>query len=168
MSNKFDTYINRVLGSEGNYSFNSKDPGGETKFGISKRSYPALDIKNLTREQAIEIYRRDFWQASRADVLPDALAFQSLDAAVNHGPSRAIKLLQASIGAVQDGAWGPASQRALDAQLAVQNEKSVLLLFMAARLEFWAATKDVQWDEFGRGWVNRGAADLRFAALDLA
>jgi lysozyme family protein len=164
MSNKFDAFINRVLGHEGNYTFNAKDPGGETKFGISKRSYPNVDIKNLTREQAIEIYRRDFWGASHADELPDALAFQALDAAVNHGPTRAIKFLQSAIGAVPDGIWGTASRAALQLQPA----QCVLLLFMAARFEFWAATPDAQWHEFGRGWVNRGAADLRFAALDLA
>ena len=62
MSSSFDLAIPIVLENEGGYVNDPADPGGETKYGISKRSYPALDIKNLTVEQATAIYLRDFWQ----------------------------------------------------------------------------------------------------------
>uniref|UniRef100_UPI0039E582BF glycosyl hydrolase 108 family protein n=1 Tax=Klebsiella pneumoniae TaxID=573 RepID=UPI0039E582BF len=57
----FDDLIGRVLGHEGGYVNDPRDPGGETQFGISKRAYPNVDIKGLTRETAISIYKRDFW-----------------------------------------------------------------------------------------------------------
>jgi lysozyme family protein len=58
---EFLTAVERVLADEGGYVCNPSDPGGETNFGITKRSYPDLDIKGLTREDAIAIYWRDWW-----------------------------------------------------------------------------------------------------------
>ena len=57
----FDKAMNFVGLMEGGYVNDPIDKGGETKYGISKRSYPNLDIKNLTKEQAREIYYKDFW-----------------------------------------------------------------------------------------------------------
>ncbi|WP_425526518.1 glycosyl hydrolase 108 family protein [Xanthomonas oryzae] len=52
-----------MLSHEGGYVNDPRDPGGETQWGISKRAYPELNIRALTRDQAIEIYRRDYWGA---------------------------------------------------------------------------------------------------------
>lgn len=60
-SESFDMTIDFTLRWEGGYVNNPADPGGETKYGISKRSYPWLDIVNLTEEHARLIYYRDFW-----------------------------------------------------------------------------------------------------------
>ena len=87
----FDTAFDRLMGNEGGYSNELNDPGGETKWGISKRSYPDLDIKNLTREQAKAIYLRDFWIRGAMDQLPPAVAFQVFDFAVNSGIETAIR-----------------------------------------------------------------------------
>ena len=57
----FDRIIEFTLQEEGGYVNNPADPGGMTKYGISKRSYPNLDIANLTIDQAKAIYERDFW-----------------------------------------------------------------------------------------------------------
>jgi lysozyme family protein len=57
----FDQAFTRLLGHEGGYVNNPADPGGETNWGISKRSYPQVDIKALTQQQAKWIYQRDFW-----------------------------------------------------------------------------------------------------------
>lgn len=100
---KFTKIINRVLDNEGGYVFNAADPGGETKFGISKRAYPKLDIKNLTRDQAIEIYRQDYWNRINGDKLPEEIAYQVLDTAVNHGIGNAIRMLQRAINVADDG-----------------------------------------------------------------
>ena len=81
----FRDYIERVLSHEGGYVNDPRDPGGETRWGISKRSYPHVDIKRLTRDDAIAIYERDFWRRVQGDKLPRQFAFQALDAAVNHG-----------------------------------------------------------------------------------
>ena len=93
----FDQAFDRLIGHEGGYVNDSADPGGETKFGISKRSYPNVDIKNLTREQAKTIYLRDFWQPLGEDAHP-AVKFQAFDFAVNSGIQTAVRKLQAVVG----------------------------------------------------------------------
>ena len=82
------------------------DPGGETNLGISKRSYPHLDIKNLTRKQAAEIYERDFYNKVRGDDLPVWLALMVTDFAVNAGIGTAVKTLQRVVGETDDGIVG--------------------------------------------------------------
>lgn len=74
---------------EGGYVNDPADPGGETKYGISKRSYPDIDIKSLTIEEAHQIYYKDFWLASGADKLDKDLAIAYFDACVNCGTGRA-------------------------------------------------------------------------------
>ena len=78
----FDNAFDRVIGHEGGYVNNSKDPGGETKYGISKRAYPTLDIKSLTLADAKAIYKRDYWDRAQCDALPPGVAFDVFDAAV--------------------------------------------------------------------------------------
>jgi lysozyme family protein len=85
----FEDCVNHVLRWEGGYSNDPNDPGGETNFGISKRAYPNLDIKHLTRDQAKQIYFTDYWQAVGADKMPDGLNLLAFDTAVNCGPKRA-------------------------------------------------------------------------------
>lgn len=77
----------------GGYTNDPDDPGGETKWGISARANPDVDIKNLTKEQAIEIYRNNYWQESW-DKLPFELAAACMDTSVNMGPVRAQKFLE--------------------------------------------------------------------------
>lgn len=156
----FDTYIDRVLSHEGGYVNDSRDPGGETKFGIAKRSYPNVDIRNLTREGAIEIYRRDFWARVQGDRLPRAFAFQALDAAVNHGIGNAVRWMQRAAGVADDGVVGPITLAAV----ARTEPADLVLAFNAERLEFYA--KLTTFDVFGRGWTRRVAGNLRYAAKD--
>lgn len=154
----FDTAFARVIGHEGGYVNDPRDPGGETKFGISKRSYPNEDIKNLTVERAKEIYRRDFWDAL-GDAHP-AIKFQVFDFAVNSGIQTAIRKLQAAIGVADDGHWGPKSAAALQGMAL----NDVLLRFLAYRLNFMASLST--WDRFGRGWARRIAQNLIHSAED--
>lgn len=156
----FDDAIERILSHEGGYVNNPADPGGETQWGIAKRSYPTVNIKTLPREGAKAIYLRDFWTPVASKINDPALCFQVLDAAVNHGIGNAIRFLQRALGVADDGAFGPASIAAL----AGKDPHDVHLLFMAERFEFWAKLK--AFDTFGRGWVNRGALNLRYLAKD--
>jgi len=157
----FTTAIERILGHEGGYVNDPRDPGGETHWGISKRSYPHLNIKALTRDQAKWLYERDFWRpVVLASVNDTALAFQMLDSAVNHGMSNAIRFAQRAAGVADDGAWGPVSKAALSRM----DRHDAHLLFMAERFEFWA--KLTTFDAFGRGWTRRGALNLRYLAKD--
>lgn len=88
----FNLAVEKILAVEGGYSNHPQDPGGETRWGISKRSYPDLDIKNLTKEQAIGIYRRDYWDY---DWIPSQEVAEKLfDMAVNMGVQTSNRYLQ--------------------------------------------------------------------------
>jgi len=85
----FDQAVRFVLEREGGYSADAVDPGGETNFGISKRAYPDLDIRHLTQEGAVAIYKRDYFLAAGCDLLTPGMALVVFDSAVNCGVSRA-------------------------------------------------------------------------------
>ena len=143
----FDEAFDRLMGHEGGYVNDPRDPGGETNWGISKRSYPHLDIATLSREQAKEIYRRDFWERANADQFDGAIAFQVFDTAVNSGIGTAIKLLQRAVGVKDDGVVGPITLRAIASKSAL----GVVVLYNAERLDFMANLP--AWKTFGRGWA---------------
>lgn len=156
----FDTAIDRVLGHEGGYINDPTDPGGETKWGISKRSYPHINIKDLTREGAKGIYLRDFWQKLNGDTLHDGVAYQLLDFAINSGIETAVRYFQRALHVADDGHWGPISQAAADAL----PEPDQIMLLTAERLDFMTRLKN--WPHHGRGWVRRMALNLRYGAED--
>ncbi len=118
---KFEPVIQAVLWHEGGYANDPDDPGGETNFGISKRSYPQVDIKNLTRKDAKAIYLRDFWRPGRyAGIRSQSVATKAFDLGVNMGRTRAARLLQTAVNALGgklkvDGAVGPKTLRAVNA-----------------------------------------------------
>jgi lysozyme family protein len=140
--------ISVIIGLEGGLVNNPNDPGGLTKFGISKRSYPNLDIANLTYEQAQAIYFRDYWVPLRCSQLPKQLDLYVLDAGVNQGVHSAIIMLQAASGlppAQQDGQLGLIT-------LAAAN-KCAPMRFMAERMLRYAASP--KFHIFGLGWAIR-------------
>jgi lysozyme family protein len=156
----FPSLIERVLGHEGGYVNDPRDPGGETQWGISKRAYPHVDIRALSRADAIEIYHRDFWERVHGDELPAAFAFQALDAAVNHGVDTAVRWIQRAAGVADDGHYGPVTRAAI----AAASEADLVLRFNAQRLDFYSRL--AAWDRFGRGWARRVAGNLLYAAQD--
>jgi len=158
--NNFNVSINRLLGLEGGYVNNPKDPGGETNWGISKRSYPTADIANLTRDQAISLYKRDFWDSLKLDDLPLGVSYQMLDFAVNSGISPCVRAIQRSVGTVPDGIIGEHTLAAIKST----DAHDIVMRFLAERLEWMSGCKN--WPDAGRGWVRRIAKDLRFGATD--
>ena len=94
----FSDAIAFVLDHEGGYVNHPNDPGGETKWGISKKSYPHLDIKALTVEEARSIYHRDYWTKIRGDQVPPPLDLALFDFAVNSGTYRAVRFLRRIVG----------------------------------------------------------------------
>ena len=90
----FNEIIKQVLEHEGGYVNDPKDLGGETKYGITKRFYPDVDIKNLTIEQATEIYKKDYWDKNKVESLPQNLWHIYFDMCVNMGKRTAVKVLQ--------------------------------------------------------------------------
>ena len=94
--NNLKNAIKFTLAEEGGYVNDPKDPGGETKWGISKRAHPTLDIKNLTPECACDIYCKDYWLSSGCDDIPWPLCAVVFDTAVNCGVARATQWLRES------------------------------------------------------------------------
>lgn len=145
----FEDAVQLVINLEGGYVNHPNDPGGETKFGISKRSYPHIDIKSLTKEQAIAIYKQDFWDKCKIEKLPPPLRLIVFDCAVNQGQGTAIKLLQKAIRFDEDGVLGPKTLEAVHA-LPVE---LVIREYAKKRLNRYFDTKN--FDVMGEGWVNR-------------
>lgn len=83
------------------------DRGGLTKFGISQRAYPELDIKALTIKDALSIYYQDYWCRMRCDQFAPSLALVLLDGAINHGVPAMTRILQQATESVVDGLLGP-------------------------------------------------------------
>lgn len=156
----FDTAFDRVIGHEGGYVNDPNDPGGETNWGISKRSYPNLDIKNLTREDAYGIYKVDFWNRVHADKLPDGVAFQLFDFAVNSGIETAIRYFQRALNVADDGFFGPISEEAVR----TSSETDMIMRLNAERLDFMTRLRN--WPYHGKGWARRIAQNLRYGSLD--
>jgi len=147
--NPFDHAIEFVMAAEGTYVNNILDPGGETKYGISKRQFPDLDIKTITRQDAIGIYREKYWNTCKCDQLPSPLAMVLFDSAVNQGPSIAIRLFQKSVGVTADGVMGPET---IAAAFTVDMRKTVAE--MVARRAFAYAQLPTL-TTFGLGWFRR-------------
>ncbi len=168
----FYGFIDRSLSHEGGFTADRRDPGnwtggrvgaGElkgTKFGIAANTYPTYDIRNLTRPQAIAIYKRDFWERARCDRLPAVIGFQLLDGAVNSGITQATRWLQRAVGVADDGMIGPVTLAAITAA----DPNDIVLRFNADRLEF--LTRLSTWTVHGAGWSRRIAGNLRYAAQD--
>lgn len=119
-----------VIGSEGGYVNDPKDPGGETKWGISKRAYPHLDIKNLSRDDVKPIYYTDYWQKLGLDSQPWKIAYPAFDTGVNLGVFAASGLLKTAL-------RQPNPTRHLLAQRAIHY------------------TKLATFSRFGDGWLDR-------------
>lgn len=85
----FETEVQKILRREGGYVNHPADRGGETNFGISKRANPDVDVRNLTEEQAVELYRSRYWDAAQVDSFPEHMRGAIFDAAVHHGPGTA-------------------------------------------------------------------------------
>lgn len=153
----FDEAFERLIGHEGGFVDDPRDPGGRTKFGISQRSYPGEDIKGLTLDRAKAIYRRDFWGPAGCDAVADAAKFDLFDMAVNSGVGAAVRTLQRAVGETVDGVLGP---RTLQAAQSMPGPRLVAR-FNGARLEFMTSLPT--WPAFGKGWARRIAANLQEA-----
>lgn len=152
----FEQAFQTLIGHEGDYlspdaARRQGDPGGETRYGISKAAYPGEDIANMTKERAASIYRRDYWGPAGCDAVPEPLKFDLFDMAVNSGVRAAIKALQKAAGEVEDGVLGP---RTLQSVQSIPPDR-LRLRFSAARRLLWANLKT--WPNFGRGWTIRQA-----------
>jgi lysozyme family protein len=160
MKHNADMAIRKILEHEGGYVNHPDDPGGATNKGITiatfrryiKRDGTIADLKALTTQQAVDVYKAQYWDKVRADDLPSGVDYTVADFAVNSGPSRAAKYLQAALGVTQDGAIGPQTIAAAQAASA----KPLINIINSNRLAFMKRIRGGKlWKTFGRGWQRR-------------
>lgn len=156
----FAPAVAEVLRQEGGYIHDTDDPGGETKFGISKRQYPDLDIRDLTEEAARAIYERDYWRPLRLDDVQDqALATYLLTLGVHAGIGQAARIWQGALracgltGVVVDGRVGP---QTVDATNVIE-AKALLPQLRLATIAYYLKLRDQNrtLDKFLAGWIKR-------------
>lgn len=158
----FYSAINFIIDEiEGDESAHPNDTGGYTKYGISSASFPLLDIKNLTREEAIDIYYEQYWKPIKCNQLPPKIAIFLFDSAINHGKARAVTMLQMSIlGLAKDGIIGPitlAAARKAD-------QETLMMRFHTNRIRFYFNIAERRRNQkvFLNGWLNRVYIILRY------
>ena len=150
----FNEIIEKVLEHEGGYVNDPKDLGGETKYGITKRFYPDIDIKNLTIEEAKEIYKKDYWDKNKVESLPQNLWHIYFDMCVNMGKRTAVKVLQRASNnkgknLQVDGGLGP---KTIEALKGVELDR-----VRAFRVKYYVdlITAKPEQEKFYLGWFRR-------------
>ena len=146
-----------ILAAEGGYVNDPVDRGGETNFGISKRSYPNINIAALTKEAATDIYYRDYWLKAKCDQLPPGVSLMVFDGIVQHGSKPAIQQLQRAIGVDDDGAIGPKTLSKVDAAMTLLGPTLLCQRILTQRGRTYArivANNPTQF-KFINGWFNR-------------
>ena len=127
---------------DGGYNDRPSDRGGPTKWGISKRAHPEVDIPNLTREGALSIYRSKYWIPARCELLPLAVAIAHFDCAFNSGEDTASIHLQRMVGAFPDGDIGPKTIAALQSYMGGRGVEYTVVQLIVARARYLANLVD--------------------------
>jgi len=170
MKENFDSALKMILKSEGGFVNHKLDPGGRTNLGVTQRvweewvGHPVDEkaMRALTPEVVGPMYKKKYWDAVKADDLPDGLDYLMFDFAVNAGPGRAIKTMQKAIGATPDGAIGPKTVAALKAA----NQSELVAKFSAEKEVFYRSLPT--FGTFGKGWLRRVAEAKTHAESMLA
>ena len=164
-SEKFKKAFNYVLKNEGRYVNDPEDPGKETKYGISQRSYPNLNIRQLSLKDAEKIYFCDYWLKGKFEQIPDEnVATQLFDLSVNLGIRATTIVLQRAlrsvgINVVEDGLLGSQTLSGVIFCCTPNGSKPSNLLAAikseAAGYYRLIAAKHPQQQKFLQGWLNR-------------
>jgi len=162
MNESFDAAFDRLIGHEGGYANNPKDPGGETMWGVTKRVARAWgyngEMKDLPRETAKKIAYQLYWAPLRLDEFDPEVGFQIFDAHYNGG--HVVTWMQQAGGAYCDGILGPRTIAAVKAT----NKYQFLMRFLALRQIYLVGCKlangQFAFPTFGRGWINRTSKNL--------
>ena len=150
-----------VLASEGGYVNHPRDPGKATNMGITIATLRAWrgtkvtneDVRNLTQAEALAIYKAQYWDTVRADLLPLGLDYLTFDYAVNSGPARAIKDLQRTVGADDDGVIGQKTLSKIKEYIAANGMQALLNAYATRRWNFVQGLST--FSTFGNGWRRR-------------
>ncbi len=157
MKTNFKEALKHVLVHEGGWADHPRDPGGATMKGVTLLTYRRFsgkkktkeELKNISDQELEQIYFSGYWSRCRCDELPVGVDYAVFDAAVNSGPSRGVKWLQASVGAVQDGGIGSETLGLVKDLDPVQ----VIDVMCDCRLTFLQGLST--WPDFGKGWRRR-------------
>lgn len=167
-ASNFDASLNLVLQSEGGNDDDPADHGGRTSRGITQREYdawcaehnwPQGDVWKATQSAINAIYHDEYWNPL-CDQLPVGIDYLYFDMAVNAGPGRASKLLQAALGVAVDGRIGPVTRQAI----AKADPVALIDDYSEAKASFY---RGLHQPRFLKGWLNR-TASVRVAALKMA
>lgn len=139
MTQLFRRVMEFILIWEGGYSNDPNDPGKETKYGISKASHPELDIKNLTKEQALKVYHDEYWGAIHGDDYPYPEALAIMDFSVHSGVGFAL------------GVW---------------DDSEDVFDYLLKRQEFLVSLGHL-FSNYGRGWMRRVNAIQRIVQQEV-
>ncbi|MBI1495359.1 glycoside hydrolase family 108 protein [Halocynthiibacter styelae] len=164
--NRFERAFALLAVHEGGYVNHPDDPGGATNKGVTQRTYDNYrarhglaprHVRQITHNEVAAIYQVQYWGAIQADELPEGLAYCVFDAAVNSGPARAVRWLQAEIGATVDGVIGNETLG-----LASRADAAALIdRYCDRRLRFMKRLR--HWPTFRNGWSAR-VAEVRAQA----
>ena len=154
----FERAFDLLITHEGGFSNHPDDPGGATMYGVTEVVARAEGyigpMRDLSLDFAKQVYRKRFWDACRCDQMPDVIRYPLFDAAVNSGPSQAIKWLQVAVGVKADGVIGPITQQAVNVLPAQVTRQKMI----GNRLRFMTNLNN--WPSFSKGWARRIAAIL--------
>ena len=170
MKENFDEALKAILKHEGGYVHHKLDPGGMTNLGVTKKVWEAWvgkavgekEMRALTPATVAPLYKKQYWDAVKADELPTGLDYLMFDFAINAGPGRAIKTMQKAIGTNPDGAIGSKTMQALkDA-----DQADLIAKFSMEKELFYKSLPTFA--TFGKGWMRRVAEAQSHAATMLA
>jgi len=169
MKENFNDSLSRVLHHEGGWADHPKDPGGATMKGVTLKVYREHfgdgktkdDLRNISNEELGQIYRSGYWNKCKCDDLPSGVDYAVFDSAVNSGPGRGAKWLQAAVGATPDGGIGPNTL----ANVKAHEPAKIVNSICDNRLGFLQSLDT--WSTFGKGWQKR-VDDLRATAVVMA
>lgn len=155
----FELAFEKLLKNEGGYVNDPDDKGGETKYGISKRSYPDVNIASLTKDKAKKIYKKDYWDNMRlTEINRQLLANKIFDIGVNIGAKKIIKILQKSVNYTKiekliiDGIIGDKTIRACNCVIGERFNEELLNRFIELIADYYLSIGN---DKYIKGWLNR-------------
>ncbi len=169
MKKNFKRSLKHVLVHEGGWADHPRDPGGATMKGVTLTTFrrhfgenqSKTTLRNITDAQLGQIYRSGYWDKCHCDELPGGVDYAVFDAAVNSGPGRSAKWLQAAVGAKQDGGIGPKTLAKVKQQDLIEITNDIC----DRRLKFLRSLDT--WSTFGNGWGRR-VEGVRNTALEIA
>ena len=165
MKENFDKCLEMLLSHEGGFVNHPDDPGGITNLGVTKKVYDEWigresteqEMRDLTPEDVGPIYKKNYWDRIKGDLLPSGVDWCAFDWAVNSGKSRPSKAIQRAVGATQDGAIGPATI----GLIMEKDPEEIINYVYGVRQDFYKGLKT--FETFGRGWTRRNKETLHQA-----